>query len=104
MGESAGAGSVMHHTTAYGGARADENKWFRQAIVQSPYVTRISKVEQQQAAGKFLDAAGVKSVEEARKLPTEVLMSANAKVVGSAPPVTFAFGTPRPCALTCGPA
>ena len=92
MGESAGAGSIMYHTTAYGASRADENSLFKQAVVQSPYTARIPKSEQQQVVKSFLETANVNNVEEAKRLPTEVLMATNAKVIQLAPHLTFFFG------------
>ena len=87
LGESAGAGSIMHHITAYGGAKGDGQLPFQQAVLQSASIhnpTR-SKLLEEQVFQSFLDAAGVSTLDKARQLPSETLQIANKKVIYSAP-------------------
>ena len=87
IGESAGAGSIMHHITAYGGAKGEGQLPFQQAIMQSASIHNPtqSKLLEEQVFQSFLDAAGVSTLDEARGLPSETLQMANKKVIFSAP-------------------
>jgi carboxylesterase type B len=77
MGESAGAGSIMHQITAYGGKNGSAP--FQQAIIQSPGWNPIPSPEQQeQTLQQFLEVLNVSSVEEARRLPSAALIAGNA--------------------------
>ena len=73
-GESAGGGIVEQNTIAYGGAK--ENDLFIQGIAQSPAPLIIDPVIARMGANMFLQNAGVRSVDEARKLPSDVLVKA----------------------------
>lgn len=76
MGESAGAGSIAHHITAYGGDKGPAP--FQQAIVQSTgWVPHITEEQQKATREQFLSLLGVKTLEEARKLPSEKLIAVN---------------------------
>lgn len=73
----------MFHTVAYGAKK--ETNLFRQAIGQSPG-PQVGKGDNQQLVGNaFLKALNVSTADEARKLPTEVLMKANRQVEASTP-------------------
>lgn len=90
IGESAGGGSVTHQITAYGGKKPIP---FQQAIVQSPgYQPEPSAEIQNNVYTKFLAAANISDLEEARALSTEQLQFANYKVVYESTPYgTFTF-------------
>lgn len=80
MGESAGGGSIMHQITAYGGTVPAP---FQQAIPQSPGFSPIpSNFYQEEIFQQFLNVLNVKTIEEARQLPSSVLIAANAAQVG----------------------
>ena len=91
MGESAGGGSIMHQLTAYGGAVPAP---FQQAISQSPgFFLNPSHYYQEEIFQQFLNTLNVETIEEARQLPSTVLIAANAAQVR-----LFAYG-----AFTYGP-
>jgi carboxylesterase type B len=80
MGESAGGGSIMHQITAYGGAVPAP---FQQAIPQSPGFGPVpSNFNQEEIFQEFLTVLGVKTIEEARRLPSSTLIAANAAQIG----------------------
>ncbi|KAJ5308604.1 hypothetical protein N7508_003983 [Penicillium antarcticum] len=82
MGESAGGGSIMHQITAYGGSRGPVP--FQQAILQSPgWVPTISEEQQEGTLQQFLGYLNVSTIEEARKLPSDKLIAANAYQVAT---------------------
>lgn len=82
MGESAGAGSIMHQITAYGGKGGPAP--FQQAIIQSPGWNPIVSLQQQEhTLQQFLDILNVSSVEEARRLPSAKLIAGNAYQIGT---------------------
>jgi cholinesterase len=87
MGESAGAGSIMHHITAYGGAQGPGKLPFQQAVMQSASVHNPvqSKLLEEELFQTFLAAAGVDTLDEARQLPSETLQLANKEVIYGAP-------------------
>lgn len=89
MGESAGAGSIMHQITAYGQTKAP----FSKAIVQSPYLQYISPSIGQDVYQHVLDTAKVDDIGALRNMSSSDLQTVNALVVGNALPFgTFAFG------------
>ncbi|TVY83713.1 Carboxylesterase patB [Lachnellula suecica] len=89
MGESAGGGSILHQVTAYGGRKAP----FNQAIMQSPaFIPNPLKSQSDSAFRKFLTAANVSTLEEARMLDTSVLQLASKIAQGKAFYGTFTFG------------
>ncbi|KAJ5350822.1 hypothetical protein N7541_008549 [Penicillium brevicompactum] len=76
MGESAGAGSIVHHITAYGGDKGPAP--FQQAVVQSTgWVPHITEAQQKATREQFLALLDVETIDEARKLPSEKLIAAN---------------------------
>lgn len=91
IGESAGGSSVVYHTVAYGGSKPEENALFQQAISQSAGVEPVYPEQARKGADLFLQAAGVKSVDEARNATTEVLMKANQKANEAIPFLVFSF-------------
>lgn len=92
FGESVGGGSVQFHTTAYGATKPGESGLFKQAIIQSPSAYIEDPKIKSEAANLFFQAAGVTSVDEARKMSTEVLQAAIAKVGQSASYGILQFG------------
>ncbi|OOF91736.1 hypothetical protein ASPCADRAFT_153928 [Aspergillus carbonarius ITEM 5010] len=75
MGESAGAGSIMHHITAF----LHEEELFQRAILQSPAFIPVPDFEQQDLAfHQFLNILNVSSLDQARRLPSQALIAANA--------------------------
>ncbi|KAI9710447.1 MAG: hypothetical protein M1812_007415 [Candelaria pacifica] len=91
MGESAGGGSIMHHITAYGGSGAAAP--FHQAIPQSAaWYPMTSDTQQENMTHQFLDAAGVTTIEEARKLPMETLRDASSLLIQEAEYGQYFFG------------
>ncbi|CZR61889.1 related to cholinesterase [Phialocephala subalpina] len=86
LGESAGAGAIMHHITAYGGKQGPGKLPFQQAIIQSPSIHNPTKSPEleDELTKSFLDAAGVTTLDEARELSSEALMVANKKVIAPA--------------------
>ena len=68
----------MFHAIAYGGTK--ETVLFQRIIGQSPG-PQVGAAKNQRMAGEaFLETVGVKSVDDARRLPTDVLIRANAMV------------------------
>lgn len=89
MGESAGAGSIMFHLLAQGGK---EPVPFKRAIVQSiPLTVLIDPAQQESSFQKFLEILNVKSLKEARRLPSSALVAANVQQIGAEPYNEFAF-------------
>ncbi|KAJ5638973.1 uncharacterized protein N7484_006835 [Penicillium longicatenatum] len=77
IGDSAGAGSIMHQITAYGGKGGPSR--FQQAILQSPaWVPMPDTKQPEQTLQNFLQLLNVSTLDEARQLPSETLIAANA--------------------------
>lgn len=90
MGVSAGAGSIMHHITAYGGQKP---ALFRRAIPQSAgLVPMPGNRAQEQAFNNFLSLLNVTTLNEARDLPSSTLLAVNMKQISTAPYGNFIFG------------
>ncbi|CZT04799.1 related to cholinesterase [Rhynchosporium agropyri] len=89
LGESAGGGSIMHQITANGGtAKAP----FQQAIIQSGAFLPVPGMERQENLyEKFRNITKVQTLDQARKLTTEELQFANAKIVGESNYGDFSF-------------
>ncbi|KAJ6114262.1 hypothetical protein N7486_000040 [Penicillium sp. IBT 16267x] len=82
IGESAGAGSIMHQITAYGGKGGPSR--FQQAILQSPAWVPIPDQKQpEQTLQNFLQLLNVSTLDEARQLPSSQLIAANAYQVAT---------------------
>lgn len=91
MGESAGAGSILHHLTAYGGNQ--DSPLFQQAILQSPaYVPRPYKSQAEESFSILLEAANVSTLAELVELDTYDLQVANKLSQTSDFYGTFQFG------------
>lgn len=89
MGESAGGGSVLYQSTAYGG---EGPQLFQQAIPQSPYVINITEIQQQRSLETFLGLLNVRSIEEAKELPTKAIQAVNRQMVENARFGTYIWG------------
>ena len=90
FGQSAGAGSIMHQITAYGGLRGKVP--FQKAILQSPgFQPYPGNWQQDQVLQSYLTALNVTTIDQARKLPYESLRRANQDVVGQSPYGQFTF-------------
>lgn len=91
MGESAGAGSILHHLTAYGGQQ--DVPLFQQAILQSPaYVPRPYKSQAESSFSVLLESANVSTLAELVELDTYDLQVANKLSQTSDFYGTFQFG------------
>ncbi|KAF2810363.1 alpha/beta-hydrolase [Mytilinidion resinicola] len=76
IGESAGGGSILHHITAYGGAK--DPIPIQRAIIQSPaFVQRPYKSQGDDSYNILLDAADVSNLTELKELSTYDLQVAN---------------------------
>ncbi|KAH6603105.1 acetylcholinesterase precursor [Trichoderma cornu-damae] len=88
-GESAGAGSIIHHLTAYGGSGPI---LFTQAILQSPpVVPLVSSQLNEDILTTFLDYAGASTLQEARSLSSATLQAANRRQVAASPYGAFTY-------------
>jgi carboxylesterase type B len=85
MGESAGAGSILNHLAA-----PNTSSLFHQVIAQSPFQPHL--VELDGTFSRFLHALKVKTLEEARKLPSKDLLRANQKVIEGTFYGSYVFG------------
>ena len=91
MGESAGAGSILHQITAFAGTK--DPAPFSRAILRSPaFVAQphSNLVEQQTQA--LLHRCDVSSIQELQRLPTSTLLAANQDLVARSDYGTFFFG------------
>jgi carboxylesterase type B len=95
MGESAGAGSIMHHITSYGGKGSIP---FQQAIPQSPAFQPTVPAQSQAffeavvGNASLVTKSPITSANELRQLPFEVLYAANTLVTALSPYGEFTFG------------
>lgn len=91
IGESAGAGSILHHLTAYGGQQ--DAPLFQQAVLQSPaYVPRPYKTQAEESFSILLASANVSTLAELVELDTHDLQIANKLSQTSDFYGTFQFG------------
>ena len=92
-GESAGAGSIMHHITAFGGK---QNPLFKRAVMQSPFLEpRIDRAGYLENHYRwFLKGAGCegKGIECLRSASLRSISKGGDAVFENAPNGTFAFG------------
>ncbi|OCK81308.1 alpha/beta-hydrolase [Lepidopterella palustris CBS 459.81] len=89
MGQSMGAGSIMHHITSPDSSRG----LFNQAILQSPAIVPIpGQNEQDDTFRAFLAYANATSLAELRDSPSDVLAGANAQLISEAMCASYAFG------------
>ncbi|OAG41508.1 hypothetical protein AYO21_04210 [Fonsecaea monophora] len=90
FGQSAGAGSIMHQITAYGGLKGSAP--FQRAILQSPgFEPFPSHWEQDHLLQRYLGLLNVSTIQEARELPFATLSAANVELVATSPYGTFTF-------------
>jgi carboxylesterase type B len=95
FGESAGAGSIMHHITSYGG---EGSVPFQQAIPQSPGFFPYTPSETTNIFSSVLGNASlivektITTADELRALSFENLYNLNSLVVGQSPYGQFTFG------------
>ncbi|MCJ1311410.1 hypothetical protein MMC25_005081 [Agyrium rufum] len=91
FGESAGAGSIMHQLTSFGGFGGPLP--FSQALLQSPAFLNIpSTIAQEDTFQEFLTLLNVSSLAEVRALPSEIVIAANYKQVANSNFGTFTYG------------
>lgn len=94
FGESAGAGSIMHQITAYGGAQGASP--FQKAILQSPgFAPLPTNDEQEQLFNMTLAAANVSTVQQLRQLSSAKLQQVNLQIVTNSSYGLFTYGMPR---------
>jgi carboxylesterase type B len=91
MGVSAGAGSILHQLTAYKGLQGPSP--FQQAILQSPaWEPNFDTNKQEKTFCQFLKILNVSTIEEARQLPSDKLIAANAYQVSKSLYGAFTYG------------
>ncbi|PLB34954.1 alpha/beta-hydrolase [Aspergillus candidus] len=83
MGESSAGNSIIHQITAYGGKQGPPD--FQRAIVQSPAWYPEPSLTQNATLQQFLDNLNVSTVAEARRLPSQKLIAANAYQIATTP-------------------
>lgn len=89
MGESAGAGSIFHQITAYGGVKAP----FKRAVLQSPaFIPKPLTSQSEDGFKTFLSYCNVSTIAQARLLDTSVLQKANKLTQSLAFYGAFTFG------------
>jgi carboxylesterase type B len=96
MGQSAGAGSIVHQVTAYGGQRRSP---FSQAIIQSPgFYPITSNYQMEKDYQLMLEIAGCASAPSGldclKDLPEDKLKQVNRDVIDTAPYGQFVVCTP----------
>ncbi|KAI2469029.1 alpha/beta-hydrolase [Annulohypoxylon bovei var. microspora] len=85
MGASAGAGSIMHHITSFGGA--EEVPAFNQAILFSPaFLPAPTDYIPTMSSDDLMQMMNVSSLDELRSLPSETLVDTNALQIYSHAP------------------
>lgn len=90
MGISAGAGSIIHQITAFGGM---EPVPFQRAISQSPVFSSTTSLAAQENTTKaFLGLLNVSTIDEARNLDTATVIRANQLQIGASHYGTVIFG------------
>lgn len=95
MGESAGAGSILHHITAYGGRVPAP---FSQAILQSPAYQPtlasqgVTLLTETLSNASYLSNSSVTTVQDLRELSFQTLFQLNAVMIGNSPYGSFGYG------------
>ena len=94
MGQSAGASSIMHHITAFGGGDSYPSKpSMRAAIIQSPgFFPQPNATQDDEMYTRFLELTKVKNTDAFLTVDTKVLQDANAKMVHESMYGYFNFG------------
>ncbi|KAF4627564.1 hypothetical protein G7Y89_g10586 [Cudoniella acicularis] len=91
MGESAGGGSILLQTTAFGGSKGPVP--FKQVIAQSPNtLLDLTAENQDKNYEKFLSLLNVTSLEQAKSLPSSALIMANYLLLAGSPIGDFPMG------------
>lgn len=97
FGESAGAASIMHHITAFGGLNGKAP--FQQAILQSPAFQPITSNALQETTfdtvlsyASYVTSTTISTLDQLRQLPSSVLQTVNTIVVALSPYGQFTFG------------
>lgn len=92
IGESAGGGSILLHITSPFSSAPNQNH-FSQAVIQSPAIAPLPHAkDQEETFEAFLRYANVTSLRDAREIQSEILMEANAMLVGDAFYGNYVFG------------
>lgn len=90
LGESAGAGSIMHQITAFGGRTTPV---FQRAVLQSTAFAPIVSMHQEEGFYQdFLSKAGASSFEELQNLDYQTLQAANSYQIQNSSYGTFTYG------------
>ncbi|KAE8144823.1 Alpha/Beta hydrolase protein [Aspergillus avenaceus] len=91
MGVSAGAGSLLHQLTAYKGLQGPN--LFQQAVLQSPaWEPNFVKNGQERTTRRFLRILNVTTIDQARQLPSDKLISANTYQIAKSIYGSFTYG------------
>lgn len=91
FGESAGGGSIVFQITAFGGEK--DKAPFQRAILQSPgFIPTSGNHEQEENFQKFLGLLNVSTLEEAQKLPSSAIQTANEFQVRNSKRGSLTFG------------
>lgn len=91
IGESAGAGSIVSHLSAYGGV--DGSLPFKRAIVQSPAIKPAQDAALlAQIFEQLLTTANATSIAAVRQLSTDQLQGVNAAMIAAGPFASTVFG------------
>jgi carboxylesterase type B len=89
IGESAGGGSVIGQLAAFGGVKPP----FAQAIAQSPAALPVlGNIKPEKDFQQFLRLLNVTSLAEARTLPSEAIIAANAQQISASPYGSYTYG------------
>lgn len=89
MGESAGGGSVLLQTAAFGGSKGPAP--FSQVIAQSPAIFPTFQ-QPESAFHDFISLLNATSLAQARTLPSQAIISANARQIQASPPTSYIYG------------
>ncbi|KAF2804763.1 alpha/beta-hydrolase [Mytilinidion resinicola] len=91
IGESAGAGSIEHQITAYGGSKGKVP--FQQAILQSPGFAPIPNNDQEERLfHEVLNSSGVSTLQKLKGLSTTQLQAVNRNITEGSDYGSFTFG------------
>ena len=91
MGQSAGGGAILNHLVA-----PNTSSLFYQVIAQSPIILpHPHSTALDSTFSRFLHALNVSTLEEARELPSEDLLSANQEVIEGAFYASYVFSESR---------
>ena len=92
MGESAGASSILHHITSYGGS-GNKKLPFQSAIIQSPgFFPQPDPAQDDATYQQFLSLAGAKTLDDLLTADNQTLMQINADMTYNSSYGIFKFG------------